>query len=242
MDVGDVDARFLELQTLAHRCLLVALRFYWLTQEPAYAASKGAIRIFTKVTASQHAVDKIRCNSVTRARPAPFVLRHRPRWTRRWSGCRPHRLLRDPEAHGAPRLQGTICWLYEWAPRRSSSCQCAVRLRLDARRACSTMTARCASTAVAIPAPIGARALIRRRCSGPGPVHVGQARRVLPERRPCRRAAQLTAPSHHVGRALSRLTTPAYGAPIVQRMPSSANIGYLAGPLAELPTPAAPFR
>ena len=33
-------------------------------QEPAYAASKGAIRIFTKVTASQHARDKIRCNSV----------------------------------------------------------------------------------------------------------------------------------------------------------------------------------
>ena len=29
-----------------------------------YAASKGAIRIFTKVTASQHARDKIRCNSV----------------------------------------------------------------------------------------------------------------------------------------------------------------------------------
>ena len=35
-----------------------------LHQEPAYAASKGAIRIFTMVTASQHAVDKIRCNSV----------------------------------------------------------------------------------------------------------------------------------------------------------------------------------
>jgi cyclopentanol dehydrogenase len=33
-------------------------------QEPAYAASKGAIRIFTKVTASQHARDGIRCNSV----------------------------------------------------------------------------------------------------------------------------------------------------------------------------------
>ena len=33
-------------------------------QEPAYAASKGAIRIFTKVTASQHARDRIRCNSV----------------------------------------------------------------------------------------------------------------------------------------------------------------------------------
>jgi cyclopentanol dehydrogenase len=33
-------------------------------QEPAYAASKGAVRIFTKVTASQHAADKIRCNSV----------------------------------------------------------------------------------------------------------------------------------------------------------------------------------
>ena len=33
-------------------------------QEPAYAASKGAIRIFSKVTATQHAVDNIRCNSV----------------------------------------------------------------------------------------------------------------------------------------------------------------------------------
>ncbi len=33
-------------------------------QEPAYAASKGAIRIFTKVTAAQHAQDNIRCNSV----------------------------------------------------------------------------------------------------------------------------------------------------------------------------------
>jgi NAD(P)-dependent dehydrogenase (short-subunit alcohol dehydrogenase family) len=31
---------------------------------PAYNASKGAVRVFTKVTAIQHAVDKIRCNSV----------------------------------------------------------------------------------------------------------------------------------------------------------------------------------
>jgi len=35
-----------------------------LQQEPAYAASKGAIRIFTKVTAAQHAKDRIRCNSI----------------------------------------------------------------------------------------------------------------------------------------------------------------------------------
>jgi cyclopentanol dehydrogenase len=35
-----------------------------LHQEPAYAASKGAVRIFTKITASQHAKDRIRCNSV----------------------------------------------------------------------------------------------------------------------------------------------------------------------------------
>ncbi|MGE3539524.1 MAG: SDR family NAD(P)-dependent oxidoreductase [Candidatus Tectimicrobiota bacterium] len=35
-----------------------------LHQEPAYAASKGAVRILTKVTASQHAQDNIRCNSV----------------------------------------------------------------------------------------------------------------------------------------------------------------------------------
>ena len=30
----------------------------------AYTASKGAVRLFTKVTAIQHAQDKIRCNSV----------------------------------------------------------------------------------------------------------------------------------------------------------------------------------
>ena len=35
-----------------------------LHQEPAYAASKGAVRIFSKVTAAQHAADGIRCNSV----------------------------------------------------------------------------------------------------------------------------------------------------------------------------------
>jgi NAD(P)-dependent dehydrogenase (short-subunit alcohol dehydrogenase family) len=35
-----------------------------LHQEAAYAASKAAVRIFTKVTASQHAKDRIRCNSV----------------------------------------------------------------------------------------------------------------------------------------------------------------------------------
>ncbi len=34
------------------------------TQEPAYAASKGAIRVFSKVTATQHAKDNIRCNYV----------------------------------------------------------------------------------------------------------------------------------------------------------------------------------
>ena len=33
-------------------------------QEPAYASSKAAVRIFTKVTAAQHAKDHIRCNSV----------------------------------------------------------------------------------------------------------------------------------------------------------------------------------
>jgi NAD(P)-dependent dehydrogenase (short-subunit alcohol dehydrogenase family) len=30
----------------------------------AYTASKGAVRLFTKVTAMQHARDKIRCNSI----------------------------------------------------------------------------------------------------------------------------------------------------------------------------------
>ena len=31
---------------------------------PAYNASKGAVRVFTKVTAVQHAKDNIRCNSI----------------------------------------------------------------------------------------------------------------------------------------------------------------------------------
>jgi 3alpha(or 20beta)-hydroxysteroid dehydrogenase len=31
---------------------------------PAYNASKGAVRVFTKVTAIQHAKDNIRCNSI----------------------------------------------------------------------------------------------------------------------------------------------------------------------------------
>ena len=34
------------------------------TQEPAYAASKGAVRIFSKVTATQHAKDNIRSNAI----------------------------------------------------------------------------------------------------------------------------------------------------------------------------------
>jgi 3alpha(or 20beta)-hydroxysteroid dehydrogenase len=58
-----------------------------LHQEPAYAASKGAVRIFTKVTASQYAQEKIRCNSVHpgpidtdmlhHAMPDPEVLQRR---------------------------------------------------------------------------------------------------------------------------------------------------------------------
>lgn len=33
-------------------------------QEPAYAASKGAVRLFSKVAATQHAHENIRCNSL----------------------------------------------------------------------------------------------------------------------------------------------------------------------------------
>ena len=60
-----------------------------LHQEPAYAASKGAVRIFTKVTASQHARDRIRCNSV---HPGPVD-------TEMF-----HKAFQDPEAM-ARRLQ-----------------------------------------------------------------------------------------------------------------------------------------
>ena len=56
-------------------------------QEPAYAASKAAVRIFSKVTAAQCAQDNIRCNSVHpgpvdtamlhNAMPEPEALRQR---------------------------------------------------------------------------------------------------------------------------------------------------------------------
>lgn len=52
-------------------------------QEPAYAASKSAVRIFTKVTAGQYAGDSIRCNSV---HPGPINAGMLPRY------------LIDPEA------------------------------------------------------------------------------------------------------------------------------------------------
>ena len=38
---------------------------------PAYNASKGAVRVFTKVTAVHHADDNIRCNSIHPGRCAP---------------------------------------------------------------------------------------------------------------------------------------------------------------------------
>ena len=82
-----------------------------LHQEPAYAASKGAIRIFTKVTASQHAVDKIRCNSV---HPGPVD-------TEMF-----HSAFRDPEAM-ARRLQRIPCSGWEPSPRSSRPCSISPR-------------------------------------------------------------------------------------------------------------------
>lgn len=52
-------------------------------QEPAYAASKGAVRLFSKVTATQHAHEGIRCNSL---HPGPT------------DGGMLRRFLPDPEA------------------------------------------------------------------------------------------------------------------------------------------------
>jgi cyclopentanol dehydrogenase len=58
-------------------------------QEPAYATSKAAVRMFSKVTAAQHAHEKIRCNSL---HPGPT------------DGGMLHRFLPDSEAL-AKRLQ-----------------------------------------------------------------------------------------------------------------------------------------
>ncbi len=45
-------------------------------QEPAYAASKAAVARFTKVTAAQHAHEKIRCNSLHPGPTDGGMLRH----------------------------------------------------------------------------------------------------------------------------------------------------------------------
>jgi len=52
-------------------------------QEPAYATSKAAVRMFSKVTATQHAHENIRCNSI---HPGPT------------DGGMLHRFLSDPVA------------------------------------------------------------------------------------------------------------------------------------------------
>jgi len=52
-------------------------------QEPAYATSKAAVRMLSKVTATQHAHEKIRCNSL---HPGPV------------DGGMLHRFLPDPKA------------------------------------------------------------------------------------------------------------------------------------------------
>lgn len=52
-------------------------------QEPAYATSKAAVRMLSKVTATQHAHEKIRCNSL---HPGPV------------DGGMLHRFLSDPKA------------------------------------------------------------------------------------------------------------------------------------------------
>jgi 3alpha(or 20beta)-hydroxysteroid dehydrogenase len=52
-------------------------------QEPAYATSKAAVRMLSKVTATQHAHEKIRCNSL---HPGPT------------DGGMLHRFLPDPAA------------------------------------------------------------------------------------------------------------------------------------------------
>jgi NAD(P)-dependent dehydrogenase (short-subunit alcohol dehydrogenase family) len=52
-------------------------------QEPAYATSKAAVRMFSKVTATQYAADNIRCNSL---HPGPT------------DGGMLYRFLSDPEA------------------------------------------------------------------------------------------------------------------------------------------------
>ena len=112
-----------------------------LHQEPAYAASKGAIRIFTKVTASQHAQDRIRCNSVHpgpvdtdmlhSAMPDPAVLqtanRARPARTPRNRG-------RDRDARPLPRLRRLVVRERERAGHRRRGAGAMIKVVVLLRR------------------------------------------------------------------------------------------------------------
>jgi len=74
-------------------------------QEPAYATSKAAVRMFSKVTATQHAHENIRCNSL---HPGPT------------DGGMLHRFLPDPHAlkerlkrvpmGRLARVEEIVCW------------------------------------------------------------------------------------------------------------------------------------
>ena len=82
----------------------------------AYTATKGAVRLFTKSTAIQHAADKIRCNSV---HPGPIetemirdALRTRPSGSSACGGCR----WGEP---GSPRKSHTASSFLPQTNRRS---------------------------------------------------------------------------------------------------------------------------
>ena len=115
-----------------------------LHQEPAYAASKGAIRIFTKVTASQHAKDGIRCNSV---HPGPIdtemfhsaIPRPRRACERRLRAraARPHgHRGRDRDRRALPRLRRLV--VHDAAASWSST---AARWRSDQGRGAAATSA-----------------------------------------------------------------------------------------------------
>src|SRR5215813_12283029 len=116
-----------------------------LHQEPAYAASKGAVRIFTKVTASQHAKDKIRCNSVHPG-PVDTEMFHSACRSAAWGRCRrssPPCSTSPPTRHRTSR--GASSW-WTAAPSLSSH---------DARTDPGRRTPRASAS--------GARALLRGR-------------------------------------------------------------------------------
>ena len=160
MDVGDVDARFLELQYSRSLVFAGCAEVYWLTPNSTVSGNHPAALVAPRASQKESS-RMITCDEPsvpTLSRRAflgtlaagPFVLRHRVAdaavdpavvgWAARVP--LPNIAIHLSAMPGTTRtfmafakgVKGTICWLYDWAAKAIIVLQCALRLRLDVQR------------------------------------------------------------------------------------------------------------